>query len=472
MDIEATLNRLTLQEKASLCSGADAWSTKAIERLGVPRVVVADGPHGVRKAQIDGELTLDATEPATCFPPAVNIAATWNRDPARGVGQALGWEARTYGVDVLLGPGLNIKRHPLCGRNFEYFSEDPFFSGELAGALVRGMADEGTGACLKHFAANNQELRRMTINAVVDERTLREIYLTGFEIAVEKGSSSSVMAAYNRLNGEYCSENDWLISRILREEWGFDGIVMTDWGACNDRVAGVRAGLDLEMPGNSGVNDAVIVEALDVVVRRMLEWIATAAKSKEAHPPVPVDWDDHHQLARRAAVESFVLLKNDGGLLPIEPGTGTTTIKIAVIGAFAEHPRFQGAGSSQINARRVDDVPSELEVAFPEATVDYSPGYILTNDPEHERPEEDLIVRAESAAREADVALVFAGLPDAFESEGFDRTHMRLPESHNVLIQRVAAVQPRSVVILSNGSPVEMPWMDDVPAILEKLPWG
>lgn len=451
-----------------------------MDRLGIPSVVVADGPHGVRKPTPGGELTLDATEPATCFPTASGLAATWNRTLLREVGNALGREARFYGVDVLLGPGLNIKRHPLCGRNFEYFSEDPLLSGELAAAHIRGMADQGVGGCLKHFAANNQETRRLTVNAVVDERVLRELYLAGFETAVKKGNPASIMAAYNRLNGVYCSENRWLLTTVLREDWGFEGVVITDWGACNDRVAGVHAGLDLEMPGNGGINDSTVVEAvrsgaleetiLDDTVRRMIQWTTTAEDARTTREGVSVEWDTHHRLARRAAAESCVLLKNDQALLPIEPDT--EALKIAVIGSFAKHPRFQGAGSSQINAARVDDLLTEIAAIAPRVSVTYAPGYTITTDPDQDAPDDALISAAEEAARDADVALVFAGLPDAFESEGFDRTHMRLPDSHNTLIQRVTEAQRSTAVVLNNGSPVEMPWVDTVATIVESYLGG
>ena len=492
MDIDALMQELTLEEKARLCSGDSAWATAAIERLGIPAVTVADGPHGVRKARSEGDdLSLTATEPATCFPTAVGLAASWNRELIREVGRALGREARAAGVHVLLGPGLNIKRHPLCGRNFEYFSEDPYLAGEIAAAHVQGMADEGVGGCLKHFAANNQETRRMTIDAVVDERSLREIYLAGFEIAVRQAQPAAIMSAYNRLNGTFCSEHPWLLDQVLRREWGFGGIVMTDWGACNDRVAGVEAGQDLEMPGNGGINDAAIVaavregrldeSALDRVVRRMLAFArdrrgAFAAAGADtatradmpaggaapAEPGAPAV-ETQHAMARAAAREACVLLKNEDDALPLP-----REASIAVLGAFAEHPRFQGAGSSQINPTRVDSLLGELRHLAPDATVTYEPGY----DSRGDAPDEALLDAAVRAAAAADAAVVVAGLPDAFESEGFDRSHMRMPESHVELIRRVAAAQPRTVVVLSNGSPVEMPWVDDVPAVLESYLGG
>ncbi len=484
MDIDQILKELTIVEKAALCSGSGSWTTESVDRVGVPMVMMTDGPHGVRKVSSSNtEMSLTDTERATCFPSAVGLAATWNRDLLRDVGVALGREARAAGVSILLGPGANIKRHPLCGRNFEYFSEDPFLSGEMARYHILGMADAGVGASLKHFVANNQESRRMTIDAIVDERTLREIYLPAFETAVKDARPWTIMASYNRLNGTYCSEHPWLLTELLRDEWGFDGVVITDWGACNDRVAGIRAGQDLEMPGNGGINDERIVSAvatgelaesdLDRTVLRVLKLVKRAETTRRAHDASTTLAGDniaaHHALARRAATEACVLLKNDtvrGDSTPLLPLAADK--RIAVVGAFAEKPRFQGGGSSQINPTRKDDVREEIRRLSPGVKVEYAPGYSSRGD----APDESLISTAESIAARSDVAIVFAGLPDSFESEGFDRDHMKMPQSHVTLIERIAVVQPRTVVVLSNGSPIEMPWIDTVPAVVESYLGG
>lgn len=453
---------LTLEEKASLCSGLNFWQTKPIERLGIPSLCMTDGPHGVRLQRSDGSFT--DSEPATCFPTAAALASSWDPALVERVGQALGDECRALGVHVLLGPGANIKRSPLCGRNFEYFSEDPLLSGEMAAAHIRGVQSRGVGASLKHFAANNQEYRRMTTSAEVDERTLREIYLASFEGAVKGGRPWTVMCAYNRLNGTYCSEHPWLLTQVLRREWGFDGVVVSDWGAVNHRVQGLAAGLDLEMPGGPYAQDAEIVQAvrdgrldeavLDAAVERLLALVDRAYQPKGQ----PAVLDAHHRLARQAAAESMVLLKNDEAVLPIAQGR-----RVAVIGAFAVSPRYQGGGSSHVNPARLDEPLAELRRAFGDQLVLYAPGYALDDDAL--RP--DLIDEAVRAAEQADIAVIFAGLPESWESEGYDRPHMRMPDAHVALIEAVASAQPHTVVVLSNGAPIEMPWIHCVPAVIE-----
>ncbi|SIT05091.1 glycoside hydrolase family 3 C-terminal domain-containing protein [Alicyclobacillus vulcanalis] len=457
------VSQLTLEEKASLCSGLNFWQTQPIERLGIPALCLTDGPHGVR-LQRQGGGVFDS-EPATCFPTSAALASTWNPALVERVGEALGDECRSLGVHVLLGPGANIKRSPLCGRNFEYFSEDPLLSGQMAAAHIRGVQSRGVGTSLKHFAANNQEYRRLTTDARVDERALREIYLASFEGAVQGGRPWTVMCAYNRLNGTYCSEHPWLLTEVLRRQWGFDGIVVSDWGAVNDRVRALAAGLDLEMPGGPYAQDADIVRAvregrldeaqLDETVTRLLELVDRAYRPRADEP---IDVEGHHRLAREVAGEAMVLLKNDGSVLPVAPGS-----RVAVIGAFAEHPRYQGGGSSHVTPTRLDIPLHELKRAFGEESVTYAPGYALDDD----EPRADLIEEAARIAAEADAAIVFAGLPESWESEGYDRPHMRMPDAHVQLIEAIAARQPNVIVVLSNGAPVEMPWISKVPAVIE-----
>lgn len=465
--ITEIVSRMTLEEKASLCSGRDFWSTKAVERLGIESWMMTDGPHGLRKqAAASDALGLHQSVPATCFPSAAGLGATWNKELVREVGEALGVESSAENVGVILGPGANIKRSPLCGRNFEYFSEDPLLAGELAAAHVRGVQSQGVGASLKHFAANNQERLRMTIDAVVDERTLREIYLTAFETAVKKAKPWTVMCAYNKLNGTYCSQNKRLLTGILRDEWGFDGIVVTDWGACDDRVAGLAAGQDLEMPSSGPDNDRSIVEAvrsgrldertLDRAVERNLRLFFRVkegrGKARSFDPAA------HHALARRAAAEASVLLKNEANLLPL-PKEG----KVAFLGAFAKTPRYQGGGSSHINPTRVDAAWDEA-VRSLSGTVELS--YAAGYDPADSRPVPALLAEARAAAAAADIAVVFAGLTDDFESEGFDRAHLRMPESHIALIREAAASAKKTVVVLSCGAPIEMPWLAGADAVV------
>jgi beta-glucosidase len=458
---------MTLEEKASLLSGRDFWTTKPVERLGIPSILMTDGPHGLRKQKADSDhLGLYDSVPATCFPTAAALASSWDRELIRQVGEALGEECQAEGVSILLGPGANIKRSPLCGRNFEYFSEDPYLSSEMAAHHILGVQSRGVGASLKHYAVNNQEHRRMSVDAVVDERTLREIYLASFEGAVRQAQPWTVMCSYNRVNGTYASEHPELLTKILKEEWGHEGFVVSDWGAVNDRAAGVAAGLELEMPGSGGINDRKVVEAVrsgalpeeavDAAVERLLVIILRAADNRK--PGATYDAEAHHRLARRAAAESMVLLRNEDGVLPLAKSG-----RIAVIGELAVKPRFQGGGSSHVNPTRLDIPLDEIRRSAGAAEVVYAQGYEL----HREAPDDRLVEEALEAARSADAAVIFAGLPESWESEGFDRTHLRMPENQRRLIEAVAGVQERVIVVLANGAPVEMPWLGSAKAVLE-----
>lgn len=470
MDIKKIVADMTLEEKASLCSGLDMFHLKAIARLGIPSIALSDGPHGLRKQSHDlDHVGFDRSKPATCFPAACATASSWDRTLLYEIGSALAEECLAEDIAVVLGPGANIKRSPLCGRNFEYFSEDPYLAGEMAAAMIRGIQSGGVGTSLKHFAVNNQEHRRMTIDAVVDERTLREIYLAGFERAVKIADPWTIMCSYNKINGVYASENEWLLNKVLREEWGYKGVVMTDWGACNDRVKGLKAGQDLEMPSSHGINDRKIVQAvrdgtldealLDRTLERLLGLVFLATGNRK--PRYVCDKGVHHALARHAAAESMVLLKNEGQILPLKRNT-----KVAVIGQLAIRPRYQGSGSSQVNPARLENAYCELQTYT--SSITYSEGYESRSD----EPDEMFIIKACAAAWGADVAVIFAGLPGSYESEGFDREHLRMPESHNELIRRVAETNPNTIVVLSNGSPVEMPWLGQVKAVLESYLGG
>jgi len=453
---------LTLQEKAALVVGAGFWDTVGNQRVGIPSIVVTDGPHGLRKQNAGGEFSLGDSVPSTCFPPAAGLASSWNPALVERVGVALGDESGVEGVGVLLGPGINIKRSPLCGRNFEYFSEDPLLSGELGAAWVRGVQSRGVGASVKHFAANNQETNRMTVSAEVDERTLREIYLPAFERIVTREHPWTVMCSYNRINGVAAAENHWLLTEVLRDEWGFDGLVMSDWGAVDDMLPALRAGLDLEMPGPqadttdgivAAVRSGALSEAvLDAAVGRIRALVAKATAPRSADS---FSVAAHHALAREAATESMVLLRNEGDLLPLD-----TAQAVGVIGEFARTPRFQGAGSSQVKPTRLD---SALDALAALAPVEFAPGYVIGA---HADPE--LVAEAVAVAERSATVLLFVGLPAADESEGFDRTHLDLPSAQLDLIEAVAAANPRTVVILSNGGVVSLePWHDSVPVIIE-----
>ena len=461
-------NDLTLLQAAALLSGASAWDSRAIPAANVPSFVMSDGPHGVRRQLGDADhLGIAESEKATCFPTASAVAATWNPDLAREMGEALGLEARGLGVDVLLGPGLNIKRSPLCGRNFEYFSEDPILAGRMAAGLVQGIQSTGTAACPKHFAVNSQELRRMASDSIVDERTMREIYLTGFEIVCREAQPRVIMSSYNLVNGTHAHENKHLLTDILRDEWGFDGMVVSDWGGCTDAVGAVRAGGSLEMPA-PGVEDArrivAAVEAgeLDAadVYARAQEVLNVASASAGLPAPTPYDLDEHHKLATRIASEAITLLRNEGDLLPLSAGTS-----VALIGDLADTPRFQGSGSSQVNPTRTEAPRELLEAQGEDARGLVLTGYARGYD-RHGGTNDALISEAVALAASADVALVYVGLDELAESEGLDRPHMRLPEGQDRLIEAVVAANPRTVVVLTGGASVEMPWADSVPALV------
>ncbi len=466
-NIKQLVSQMTLEEKAAMCSGADFWTTKANDRLDIPAVMLTDGPHGLRK-QAEGadHLGLTNSVPATCFPSAAGLACTWDEGLLQEVGQALGVESRAEGVAVLLGPGTNIKRSPLCGRNFEYFSEDPYLASRLAAAHIRGVQSQDVGASLKHFAVNNQEHRRMTVDAQVDERTLREIYLAAFEYAVKEAQPWTVMCSYNQVNGTFAAEHPYLLTDVLRQEWGFKGFVVSDWGAVNQRVPGLQAGMDLEMPGSGGINDAKIVQAvrsgelavevLDTAVERILRVFYQFLDSEVG--TVTFDQRAHHQLARRVAAESAVLLQNNDALLPLASDSS-----IALIGAFAEQPRYQGSGSSRVNPTQLETLKEELEKYLDgSGELHYAPGFSL----EEDSHDDALLEEAVRCARTGKTVVLCLGLPHAFESEGFDRTHMRLPNNQLAVLDAITRIKNDIVVVLSGGSPVEMPWAGHVKSIL------
>ena len=464
MDIPKLISQMTLEEKCSLLSGLDFWHTKPIERLGIPAVMVSDGPHGLRKQDQHGDhLGVNESIKAVCYPAACASAASFDRDLLSQIGQGVGDACQHEQVAVNLGPAVNIKRSPLCGRNFEYFSEDPYLTAELSTSLIKGVQSRGVGVSVKHFAANSQEHRRMSSDSVVDERTLREIYFPAFESAVKEGKAWTVMCSYNRLNGEFASQNRWLLTDVLRGEWGFDGYVMSDWGAVSDRVKGVHAGLDLEMPSSGGTNDKRVLEAVragtldekdvDLAVERLLR--VHERYLRNARPDTPWDMEAQHEQARRLAAECMVLLKNEEDMLPLSAGE-----TVAVIGKFAKVPRYQGGGSSHINSFKVESL---MDALAGQPGITYAQGY----DTQSEEPDEALIAEAVEAAKRADKAVIVAGLPDSFESEGYDRAHMRMPACQVALIERVAQANPNVVVVLYNGSPVEMPWIGRAKAVLE-----
>ncbi|MGT2756167.1 glycoside hydrolase family 3 C-terminal domain-containing protein [Streptococcus ovuberis] len=459
--VKEIVSKMTLEEKAGLCSGADFWHLKGLERFGIPSVMVSDGPHGLRKQDMVADhLGINDSIPAVCFPAACCTAGSFDRELLAHMGQVIAEECLAEEVSVILGPGMNIKRSPLCGRNFEYFSEDPYLTGQLAKAFVQRAQACGVGTSPKHFAVNNQEKWRMSISAEVDEQTLREIYLPAFETVVKEAQPKTIMASYNRINGVYASEHHRLLTEILRDEWGFDGYVMSDWGAVDRRVEALKAGLDLEMPSSNGINDAEIVQAvkdgrleeavLDQAVERILTVILDYTSRYQA-----VVWDKEkdHAEARRIAEESAVLLKNEG-VLPLN-----SQQKIAFIGEFAKNPRFQGGGSSHINAFKVSNA---LDAVSGLGNVHFAQGYRL-----EEGTDEQLIAEAVTLAKASDVAVVFAGLPESYESEGYDRQHIDLPANQNALIEAVAVTNPKTVVVLHNGSVVAMPWASQVAGILD-----
>lgn len=463
-NIKELIDQMTLEEKASLCSGSDFWHTQPIERLGIPAVMLSDGPHGLRKQEGEGDhLGLNESIKAVCFPAACAVASSFDTDLANRMGQTLGEECQAEDLSVLLGPGVNIKRSPLCGRNFEYLSEDPYLTGKMAAAYIKGVQSWDVGTSVKHFAANNQEYRRMNCSSEIDERTLREIYLPAFEEAVKAAQPKTIMCSYNKINGVFSADNDWLLTKVLRDDWGFEGYVMTDWGAISDRVQGIRAGLDLEMPGPGSANDARIVDAvkngkldealLDKTVERILNVVFSYVDHR--HPEAVFDREADHKKAVDIETECAVLLENNG-ILPMKDDA-----KVVYIGGFADTPRYQGGGSSHIN---VSKVTSALQSAKAKGrNVTYIEGFPADRD----EMKEDALNTAVASAKEADVAVIFAGLPDIFEGEGYDRADMSMPSCQNKLIAAVVAVQPNTVVVLHNGSPVECLWAEDVAAVLE-----
>ena len=459
------VSRMTLEEKALLLTGDGWWATHGIDRLGIPSISLTDGPHGVRKGQGAGLVT---SVPATCFPTASALSCSWDLDLLRRVGVALGEESHAIDVQILLGPGINMKRSPLGGRNFEYFSEDPVLAGKLAAAYIEGVQSQGVGTSLKHYAVNNQEYERMATSSNLDERTLNEIYLPAFEIAVKEGRPWTVMSAYNLVNGIYASEHRELLRDILRDRWGFTGFVMSDWGGINERVAGLDGGTNLEMPGSGDYNSKKIIAAVqdgrlspETLDQSVKEVLAVILKAKDSHKEnATFDVDKHHALAREAGGESIVLLKNAENILPLSL---EKLKRIAIIGAFAKTPRYQGSGSSQVNPTKVSNAYDELvKLAGGDGKFEYAAGYDIEGD-----VTEALLEEARNVAAHADVAVVFAGLPDSYESEGFDRSSLEMPSGHNQLIEAVSSVQPKIVVVLMNGSAITMPWADRVKAIVE-----
>ncbi len=464
--------QMTLHEKASMCDGLDYWHSQPVDRVGIKSIALNDGPHGIRKKG-NPEENKDILKgvPAICFPTASATACSWDTDLIYKMGEALGDECRKEQVSVLLGPGTNIKRSPLCGRNFEYFSEDGVLAGEMAAAFINGVQSKGIGTSLKHYAANNQETRRMTVNAVVDERTLRETYLLPFEIAVKKAQPWTVMNSYNRLNGTYAAENKWLLTDVLRDDFGYEGVVITDWGAENDRVAGLIAGQEIEMPTSTGIGTKLIIDAvnngeldeavLDAACDKIIEL------TKKAEPMLgksyTYDSDEHHKLAREIAGQCMVLMKNDNNVLPLKKDA-----KIALIGEMAHTPRYQGAGSSLINPIQLDNAYATMKEMGVDFT--FSKGYELKKCKAKKSME--LILEAKERARNADVAVVFIGLTDEYETEGADRHHLSIPPMHITLVEEVAKVNPNTVVVLSGGASIEMPWADKVPAILNMFLTG
>ncbi len=462
--IKSLVKKLTLEEKVSLCSGSDFWHTQEIKRLDIPSVMMSDGPNGLRKQDPDADVRATSKSiKAVCFPAGVNLAASFDTDTVFRVGEMIGEECRAEGVATILAPGNNIKRSPLCGRNFEYYSEDPYLAGKTAAAYINGVQSKGVGTSLKHFCGNNQEYRRNCYDSRIDERTLREIYLKGFEIAVKESKPWTVMCAYNLVNGIQMSENKRLLTDILRNEWGFEGIVMSDWGAVRDRVKGIAAGLDLEMPGSKGAYDSLVIEAvkngelpeedIDRCVERILDYVYKAADDAGQNR----EWDREkdHLVARDIAGECIVLLKNENRALPVKSDEFTL-----FVGGFAKTPRFQGGGSSHVNSANTDSVLAAVQY---NSKVIYEEGFSAFDDMYDERK----FYRAVEASRDVDKVVVFAGLPDSYESEGYDRDHMNLPQVQNDLIDAITKVNPHVIVVLENGAPVTMPWVDKVEAVME-----
>lgn len=461
-NLKELISQMTLEEKAGMCSGLDFWHLKGVERLGIPSVMVSDGPHGLRKQDDKADhLGINDSIKAVCFPPAVLSACSFDRELLEKLGEVVGDEAQATDLSVVLGPAVNIKRSPLCGRNFEYYSEDPYLAGEAAAAFINGVQSRHVGTSIKHFAANNQEFNRMSASSEVDERTMREIYLPAFETAVKKSQPYTVMCSYNKINGTYASENPWLLTKVLRDEWGFEGYVMSDWGAVNDRVEGLKAGLELEMPASGGINDAEIVKAvqegtldeavLDRAVERILNIVFEYVDNRKEQP---LTLEKDHEFAQHVAEESIVLLKNEA-VLPLEEQEN-----VAFIGGFVKNPRYQGGGSSHVNSFKVTSAWDALEE---KKNVTYAEGFSSEKD----EYDEKLAAEAIETAKKADKAIIFAGLPESFESEGYDRKHMHLPECQNKLIAEIVKAQPNTIVVLHNGAAVEMPWLKDVKGLVE-----
>ncbi|GAB5491204.1 MAG: glycoside hydrolase family 3 C-terminal domain-containing protein [Phototrophicaceae bacterium] len=459
--IDQLISQMTLEEKARLCTGGNPWKTVGIERLGLNPMIVADGPHGLRRS-VDLDSMITESYPATCFPVAATVSSSWDVDLLHEMGQALADESIALGVDILLGPGMNIKRSPLCGRNFEYFSEDPLLSGEMAASLINGIQSKGVGTSLKHYAVNNQETRRFTVDALVDERTLQEIYLAGFEIAVKKAQPWTLMCAYNSVNGDFCAENHYLLTEILRDDWGFEGFVMSDWGAVHERVDAIKAGLELEMPGPSPQRTQAVIDAvnageldemlLDQAVERLLRIILRAQETSKGDGEINIE--EHHALARRIASESIILLKNKDNTLPLSGDE-----QLAVIGQSAKTAIFQGGGSSHIKPTKVD---APLDFLQEHAEIQYVVGDASPT------LNQDDINEASSLAKNADVAVLFIALPASIESEGYDRPHLELTEQQTALIKAVSVISQKTVVVLNNGSAIDMSaWIDDVDAVIE-----
>ncbi len=459
--IKELVSKMTIEEKASLCSGKNFWTLQDIERLGIPSIMVTDGPHGLRKQDMSADhLGLNSSVKSTCFPPACLTGSGWDMDNLYTVGQAIAEEAAQENVAVVLGPGVNIKRSPLCGRNFEYFSEDPYLSGECGVAWVKGVESKGIGSSVKHYTANNQEDRRMTGNSVVDLRALRDIYMSPFEAVVRRAKPATVMCSYNKINGEYGCQNEYTLNTCLRSEWGFEGLVVTDWGAMDERVQALKAGLELEMPGKNSFNDTLIVEAvkngslkedvLNNAVEKILELTFRKHTAKGSY-----DAKEHNELARKVAANSMVLLQNKDGILPLKK-----SVKCALIGDFAAEARYQGAGSSKINPTMKDSIEQEFSSQGIEFS--YSKGY----DRDSDEVDHELIAQAVKTAKDAEVVVLVVGLPDAYESEGYDRKHLNMPPSHNTLVEEVSKVNENIVVVIYAGSPVMMPWKDKIKSIL------
>lgn len=460
------ISQMSLEEKCYMFSGKDFWLTRSVERVGIKSIMLADGPHGVRKQEGRGDqLGIHGSVPATCFPTAAATANSWDPSLGEEIGRCLGEEAASQGVGVILGPGLNIKRNPLCGRNFEYFSEDPYLAGKMAAGYIRGIQENGVSACPKHFAANSQEIRRMASDSVMDERTLREIYLTAFEIAVKESKAKSIMSSYNRINGVYANENKHLLQDILRDEWGFDGFVVSDWGGSNDHVEGVRAGAHLEMPTTGGDSDEELIQAvkdgkiderlIDKRLDELLDVIFSAGAAVEKASGKAFDVEAHHQMAEKASEESIVLLKNEDAILPLKKGTA-----VALIGDFAKTPRYQGAGSSVVNPTKLDSAKEMIE-RFELNVAGFEQGYTRIG-PENAA----LQNKAVELAKKADVVLLYLGLNEVSEAEGLERPHMKMPENQISLLDAIEKVNKNIVVVMSAGSSVEVPWLSKCKALI------